>query len=259
MRRGVVVRSAVLVAVGAMAVATSRAEAQRASEAGTRPVAYLGLGVIGADPVGELGAYFDAGAGGQFMGAFPLEATGRVRLRGDFGFVIYGYERQRLCMSAPVGCRIELDLNTTNSIVFGGLGPEVSLADGPVEPYLNATFGFTWFGTTSSLQGESDAEDFASTTNFSDAVFAWRAGGGLRVRVRGGRAPLSLDFGVERHQNGVADFLAKGDIVDHPDGTITVLPNRAEANLMTFRMGMSIGLPHGSDPDEGGRRGGGGP
>ncbi|MDP2955742.1 MAG: hypothetical protein Q8N53_04920 [Longimicrobiales bacterium] len=258
MRRSVLVRSAVLVAVSAMAVAASRVEAQRSSEPGTRPVAYLGLGVIGADPVGELGAYFDAGAGMQFIGAFPLEPTGRVRLRGDFGIVIYGNERQQFCMSAPVGCRIELDLNTTNSILFGGLGPEVSLAQGPVEPYLNATFGFTWFGTTSSLQGESGAEDFASTTNFSDAVFAWRAGGGLRVQVGGGRTPVSLDFGVERHENGVADFLTKGDIVDHPDGSITLVPNRAEANLVTFRMGVSVGLPHGSDRDEGGRTGRGG-
>jgi hypothetical protein len=238
-----------------MAVAASRVEAQRRSDAGDRPVVYLGLGVIGADPVGELGTYFDAGAGGQFMGAFPLEPTGRVRLRGDFGFVIYGNERRRLCMSAPVGCRIELDLNTTNSIFFGGLGPEVSLAQGPVEPYLNATFGFTYFATTSSLQGEQDAEDFASTTNYSDAVFAWRAGGGLRVQVSGGRAPVSLDFGVERHENGVADFLTKGDIVDHPDGSITLVPNRAEANLVTFRMGVSVGIAHRRDRDEEGRRG----
>ncbi len=52
------------------------------------------------------------------------------------------------------------------------------------------------------------------------------------MRVSTGRTPVWLDFGVERHENGVAEFLTKGDIIDHPDGSITVLPNRSEANLV---------------------------
>lgn len=255
MRRTVGVRAAAVVVMGAMAVAATAVEAQRRGDEYAGPAWNLGLGVIGADPVGELGTYFDAGGGGQFMGAVALEPTGRLWLRGDFGFVIYGWERQRHCLSVPIGCRIEVDLNTTNSILFGGLGPELVLARGPVEPYLNAAFGFSYFATMSSLQGESDSEDVASTTNFSDAVFAWRAGGGLRVRVAGRSKPVFLDFGVERHENGLADFLTEGDIQDHPDGSITLYPNRAEANLVTFRVGMSIGIAHRGGRDEGGRRG----
>jgi hypothetical protein len=109
---------------------------------------------------------------------------------------------------------------------------------------VNASFGFSYFATTTSLKGQNNVEDFASTTNYSDGTFAWRGGAGLRVRVSNGRTPVSLDLGVERHQNGVAEFLTKGDIVDHPDGSITILPNRSEANLMTVRMGVTIGIPH---------------
>jgi hypothetical protein len=120
----------------------------------------------------------------------------------------------------------------------------VVLANGPIEPYLYASFGFTYFVTSTSLRGTNDLESFASSTNFSDGMLAWRGGGGLRMRLSSGRTPVSLDVGLERHQNGVAEFLTKGDIIDHPDGSITVLPNRSEANLVTFRMGVSVGIPH---------------
>lgn len=240
MGRGGMKGIAVTVALAGLALAGG-AEAQMRERG---PAGYAGIAFIGADPVGELGSYINEGFGGQLWGALPIEPTGRLRLRGDFGFLVYGHERQRLCFGAPVGCRIELDLNTTNSILFGGLGPELVLGTGAVEPYVNASFGFSYFFTTSSLSGESEWEDHFNTTNFDDAVFAWRAGGGVRVRVWDGRAPVSVDLGVERHQNGIADFLTKGDIIDHPDGSITLLPNRSEANMVTFRLGVSVGIPH---------------
>lgn len=231
MRRGAVGRALVLLGAAALAAPAGRAAAQ----------GRLDFSFIGVDPVGEMGRYVDAGGGFQFGGAIPLERNSPVRLRGDFGFMIYGYESRRVCLSAPVGCRIELDLNTTNGIFFGGVGPEVVLARGSVEPYLHAQIGFSYFATTSSLQSSWDWEDFANTTNYDDFMWAWRAGGGMRVRVSGGRRPVYVDLGVERHQNGLADFLTEGDIVDHPDGSITLYPTRSEANLMAFRLGVSIG------------------
>jgi hypothetical protein len=229
-------------ALVALAVLAGGADAQRRGE---RPAGWFGVGLVGAGPLGELGDYIEAGGGGQFYGMVPLDPEGRVRLRGDFGFLIYGHERQRLCFSYPVGCRIGMDLTTTNSVLYGGVGPEVALASGAVEPYLNASLGFSYFATTSALSGDRDYEEFASTTNFSDANFAWRAGGGLRIRLSQGRKPVALDLGVERHENGVADFLTEGDIVDHPDGSITLYPNRSEANMVTFRLGVTVGIPHG--------------
>jgi hypothetical protein len=222
----------------ALGVALLAATAGRAGAQGR-----LDVSLIGADPVGELGYYVDAGGGLQFTGAIPLDGRrGHVRLRTDFGFIVYGYESRRVCLAAPVGCRIELDLNTTNGVFFGGVGPEVVLARGPLEPYLNASMGFSYFATTSSLESTSDWEEFATTTNFDDFVWAWRAGGGMRVRLTGGHRPVWLDLGVERHWNGLVDFLTEGDIEDHPDGSITLYPNRAEADMTVFRVGVSVAV-----------------
>lgn len=207
---------------------------------------HFGFGFVAADPVGELGAFFDQGFGFQVDAAVGSAVERHLRLRGNLGFVIYGHERQSFCYATPIGCRIGVDLTTTNSILFAGLGPELVLPVGPIEPYVNATIGVSYFATTSSLHGDDGYHhEHAETTNYSDAVLAYTFGGGLRMALRRGRKPIYLDLAVERHQNGLAWFLTEGDIVDHPDGSITVFPNRSEANLMTFHVGLSFGIPAG--------------
>ena len=176
-----------------------------------------------------------------------MSSDGRLRLRADIGVLVYGYERLRYCYSVPIGCRIEADLTTTNNIVYAGIGPEVALRLGALEPYLYGTTGLSYFTTVSSLGDEWGRADWAETTNYSDLVMAWKLGGGMRMRVNRGSRPVSLDFGVERHRNGVADFLTEGDIVDNPDGSITLYPNRSEADLTTFRFGISFGIGGGRD------------
>lgn len=238
MKRG---RRMGMAAVLALAVTASAVQAQRyGDEAGRFDLTFL----VG-DPQGDMGYLVDAGFGLQLGGAIPVTGSdGHLLIRGDFGFMIYGHERQEFCYGVPVGCRIGMDLTTDNSILFGGIGPELVLLKGPIQPYVNASMGFSAFLTTSSL-GDDYGDDWANTTNYSDGVFAWRAGGGMRFRVADGRRPVYLDFAVERHQNGVAEYLTEGDIQDHADGSITLYPNRTEANLVAFRMGISIGIPRG--------------
>ncbi len=226
-------------AMTAMALCAQVGEAQRADE----PVGRVGIAFLVGEPQGDMGYLVDEGFGLQLDAGFPVAADGHLRVRGDFGFMIYGHERQEFCYATPIGCRIGVDLMTDNAILFAGIGPEIVLATGAVEPYVNASFGFSYFVTTSSLGDDSGYDDYATTTNFSDGLFAWRAGGGVRVRVSGGHKPVYLDFAVERHENGIAEYLTEGDIVDHADGSITLYPNRTEANLVTFRMGVAFGIP----------------
>ena len=62
------------------------------------------------------------------------------------------------------------------------------------------------------------------------------------MRVGGGHNPVYLDFGVERHDNGIANYLTEGDIVDHSDGSVTIYPNRSEADLLSFRFGVAVSV-----------------
>lgn len=223
---------------GLLAMAASEVDGQRIPA----PRGFAGVSFIAADAVGEMGTVVDRGYGLEIAGGAAMDRGGHLRLRGDAGFLVYGVERIRYC---EFGCRVSSDLTTVNSIFFAGVGPEVVLAHGAIEPYLHGTAGFSWFVTSSSLDDNDGYGPYLQTTNYSDVVFGWKYGGGLRFRLGGGHRPVYLDLGVDRHDNGLADYLTRGDIVDNPDGSVTIYPNRSDADLMTFRFGVSVGFPGG--------------
>jgi hypothetical protein len=103
--------------------------------------------------------------------------------------------------------------------------------------------GFGYFNTTSSLEEQWSMEDYFTTQNLGDGNFAWGFGGGVEVTLSRGRVPVSLNFGARYHRNGLMEYLREGDIVDHPDGSITLRPIVSEANLVAYRIGVSLGIP----------------
>lgn len=209
---------------------------------------HVGLSFLLGEPVGQFDEHIGLAVGGELSGRVPLDPQGFVSLRADVGIMIYGHESRRVCFEG-VGCRVEARLQTDNNIFFGGLGPELALPLGWVRPYVNAMAGFGYFQTSSSLNGTWDDESHFNTENLGDGTFAWGVGGGLRVNVHSGRVPVSLDLGARYLQNGVMEYLTEGDIVDNPDGSITLYPKVSEANLVTYRFGVSIGIPRGQVQD----------
>ena len=190
-----------------------------------------------------LGAFDDfIGEGYGVTGGFVwnLDRARVFGIRAEGGFVQYGNERIGACL---VSCRVPIDINTSNDIVFGGIGPQITVPSGPVRPYLNATAGVSYFFTHSSVSGEDDYEDVFDTTNYDDVVFALTGGGGFLIPLSMGRTPILLDLGATFHRNGEATYLRKGSIRDFPDGSIRITPIRSEANFVTYRFGLSIGVP----------------
>jgi hypothetical protein len=231
--------------VGLLAAA-AEAPAQTYDRPASAARAYVGLALIGADPVGDFGEMVDNGFGLEVDARFPVAGDGTFSIRLDGGFIVYGHESQAVCFPPPIGCRVGAELNTSNNIAFLGIAPELA-GRGSVSPYIHAGFGLSYFATQSSLDGLDDTESHFRTRNYSDLVTATRLGGGVRFRVGGtSRGPVLLDVGATYHRNGVAEYLREGDIVDHPDGSIEIFPNRTEANLVLFRVGVSFGLGGGS-------------
>ena len=204
------------------------------------PVVYIDFAGLASNAVGEFGDLVGAGGGVNLSAkVFLLEDSRKFGLRADLGWVIYGLESVPTCISDP--CRVQTDIKTSNNIFYFGLGPEVILIRGRFEPYVYGTLGTSVFNTGSTLQGEyfNGADTHFNTTHLNDWTFAWRAGGGIRYGIW---EDVSVDFGVEHHGNGVADYLTKGDVIDGPDGKVSINPRRSEANLLTFRLGVSLGL-----------------
>jgi opacity protein-like surface antigen len=204
------------------------------------PVVYIDFAGLASNAVGEFGDLVGAGGGVNLSAkVFLLEDSRNFGLRADLGWVVYGLESVPTCISDP--CRVQTDIKTSNNIFYFGLGPEVILIRGRFEPYVYGTLGTSVFNTGSTLQGEyfNGADTHFNTTHLNDWTFAWRAGGGIRYGIW---EDVSVDFGVEHHGNGVVDYLTKGDVIDGPDGKVSINPRRSEANLLTFRLGVSLGL-----------------
>lgn len=206
------------------------------------PVRVLGsVHLVGALPVGEFADYIDGGGGLAIDVAVPVQAGSLFSLRGELGWLLYGAETMKVCFQST-GCRVTLDLTTTNNIFFLNAGPQLTAPAGPLRPYLNAAAGFAYFATTSSVRGDDSGETFASDTNFDDFTLAWGAGGGLLIPLARGRTPVMIDLGAQYHGNGYVEYLTEGDIHEQPSGPPLLDPKRSEANFVTIRLGVTIGF-----------------
>lgn len=159
-------------------------------------------------------------------------------IRGDFSFLNYGNERQRVPLSSTVN-RVLVDMRTSNNIIVVSGGPELALMHGPLRPYVFGFVGYSYFYTESSAGDDDGGSAFARTTNFDDGGLATGGGGGLRIPFRARTTEVAVDAGARYTRNGVRSYLRSGDITDLPDGS---LPRTTEADFWQYYVGMSFSL-----------------
>jgi len=223
--------------VAFMAAAPSAAQGQYRPQ----PSFAFGLSGVLARPVGEFQRFVDWGGGFGTYGVINFDEGRHVGLRMDGSFVIYGHERYSTVLS-PTIRRVWVDVRTDNFIVGFGVGPQFTFGNGPIRPYVYGTAGLSYFATVSSVSGTADFDDGFSSTNFDHFTGALVGGGGLLFRLTRGRHPISIDMSVQSTYNGEAEYLRRGDIVENLDGSVTLFPIRSQANLVTFRTGVTIGM-----------------
>lgn len=243
MFRATRITSAIALVATAAIASTLSAQANPTPRANPLPRGYGDINLTVSQPLGAFNDFTGEGYGitGGFVWNLDRDRVFGIRVEG--GFIQYGNETKHACLSSTIGCRIRVDVSTDNDIAFGGIGPQITVPAGPVRPYLNATAGFSYFFTQSSVSGRDDYDDLFNTTNHDDAVFAMTGGGGFMIPLAMRRTPILLDIGVTYHRNGDASYLRRGSITDNPDGSIVITPIRSEANFITYRLGVTIGVP----------------
>jgi hypothetical protein len=196
-------------------------------------------------PSGAFNRYVDEGFGIGAHGLYRVGQTGALAVRLDGGFLNYGRETTRVALSSTVGGRIMVDLTTTNNLAWLGVGPQLMAPHGAIRPYANAIAGLSYFATTSAVQGTGgDDEPFARTTNYDDTQFSWGGGAGVLVPVsNGARTRVFLDLGARYHDNGRnVRYLREGGIRDQPNGGILLDVIQSRADLITYHLGVSVGV-----------------
>ena len=192
-------------------------------------------------PEGQFGQFVHDGFGVSGYAGWALDRNAQIILGVEGGFVNYGRESNTLPLS-PTLPGLYVDLTTTNNIATIGIPLRVELTRGVLRPYLVGSVGLAYFWTETSASGTSSAGDFASTTNYHDGTRNWTAGGGLALRVKNGKNPLSIDIGLRHVANGEVNYLTPGSIVDVGGGVTEIHPTRSEANFTLYQVGVSFGL-----------------
>lgn len=173
-----------------------------------------------------------------------FDEKGILALRLDAGFLIYGQTTNRQPLGGGALGLINVDVTTSNNIVYGGVGLQLMAPTGAFRPYASGSIGFSYFFTQSSIEGSSNNNTpFAETENFGDGGFTTMVGGGLYIPMRRGDKPISLDLGLQLHSNSDIQYLTKDGItVSSTTAPPVINPVRSAANFMTFRLGMSVGV-----------------
>lgn len=193
-----------------------------------------------AAPLGEFNDHVGLGGGIGLGGLLYLNDERYAALRAEGSFVIYGTETIRRPLSPTVPF-VDVDVQTTNSILSAGVGPQVFLSNGSIRPYLYGTVGLSYFVTRTTVEGDRDQEPIASTTNFDDLNLLLSGGGGLSVRLYEGDVSAHLDLSAVYNHHGLAEYLTEGGLRELRGGGWAADPVASNANLITYRIGISIG------------------
>lgn len=195
------------------------------------------LAFLSTQPLGELRT--GPGFGVGITAAWALDPARRLRVRGELRAATYGRETRTACLSATVGCLIEVDIHTDYTSFFVGAGPELAVPVLGTTLVLDATAGYGSFSVRSSVRGISDpdSEDLLTTTNFDDGFFAWSAGGEVRVPFA---SQFSISLGGQYQHNGRASYVREGGITTNPDGSLNVEAMTTDANQFVLTLGVAF-------------------
>jgi hypothetical protein len=209
------------------------------------PSTWVGGSLTYADPRGDFANYVNGAFGitGNLIHSFGDD--GVVSLRADLGYLIYGHTTRRQALGGGALGLINVDVTTSNNILNGGIGLQLMTPDAAIRPYVNGTIGFSYFFTQSTIEGsESFDSPFAESENYSDGGFTTAFGGGVYIPLSRGAKRVSLDLGVQYHKNSDIKYLTKESIyIQDTQSTPVITPVRSAADFLTFRLGLSFGLP----------------
>ena len=188
----------------------------------------FGINLAVGAPQGDFARNVDVAGGLDAFGTVNLGAGNPLGLRFEGAYLVYGSDHQ-------------FDLNTTYAIATLGVGPQITVGQGPMRLYGFGTVGFSYISAYSSFPDGCGCYSYGSQTDFSDWTSSLQAGGGMLLTL-GRRMPVSLDIGARYLSSGFANYVAPGDVQPQPNGDVVVYTSRARPNLTIVHFGVSIGI-----------------
>lgn len=233
------IRSSVLLAALVAVTLATPAIAQYAvrGRTFTPPRFTIGGGLDYAQPVSQFSQNVGRGFGGGGFARMNLDRGGLLSIRADFGLLSYGRTTGYLPLNY-----FTLRQQTSNNILVGTIGPQLTIPLGGPSLYANGGVGFGYFYTKTSLNDTYNGVTYANRTNYSDNSLVYAAGGGLTIPLSVGRQSVALDLGARYHAIGTTRYLTKDDIQDDPANPygILITPHQSDARFLTYRVGIAL-------------------
>ncbi|MBN2416738.1 hypothetical protein JXO52_12900 [bacterium] len=180
-----------------------------------------GLDFMVGFPHGEFADNLDVngyGLDGKFLYNVPETP---VSIGAGFSFLIYGRESREVPWSTTIPW-VNVDVVTTNSIMYGYLMMRLQPQRGAFRPYVDAYGGFSLFTTDTEVQDQGDYEEIASSNNMRDFTSSYGVGGGIQFRVAGPRPfdergdggfeSVYVEIGARYLKGGEAEYLKKNGV-----------------------------------------------
>lgn len=193
-------------------------------------------------PQGQFGSFIDEGFGAAFTALLGFQDSPAFRVRFEAGYVNYGSET----LGVPVFSvtdRILTDIVTRNNVGYVGLGPEIRLPYGPVQPYVNGFAGLGYFFTVSSVERGwelYESPDYGTTVNFDDVRAAYGFGGGLAIPINRSAKPGVLRLEAQYRRHGRTEYLVPGSIVEDGFGGSSFSPIASDVDFVLFQLGLTF-------------------
>jgi hypothetical protein len=206
----------------------------------------VGGAVLYADPLGEFGRNVRRGFGLDGFGTIGLDPTGLTSLRVELGYVQHARKSEPLLVSTPFGY-YDLESETTSGVFTAGIGPQFSVRQGSVRPYLGGTVGFARFATNTKLNVPASSSETGQSYTLdevnvsSDWVLSLAAVGGIGFEVPALGRGVLIDAGARWHRNGQAKYVtSEGVQYDTNSSTPTITPTESEADFIVYRLGIIV-------------------
>jgi hypothetical protein len=221
---------------------STQAAPKTTAHASGHGVDYMGGGYfVGSFPVGDWGKI--AGFGLGLDGSSITRPHGKsFGLRSSLG-LLYNFSRTvdvpASNLSSP---NDKLTIETKNWSVFFGLGPEFSMPNKDVSPFIFGTVGFDTYWTKSELAGTAFGAPYSANHGDNRIAFAWSGGLGIRKKIGPAyHTELSAEY-----RSGIRhDFLLPED-VNTTGGTVNAKRDSHTSDQIIVRLGTVFGaLPGG--------------
>ncbi len=194
--------------------------------------------VVGLFPQGDWAEVAGFGLGADGTTYVRRDPTRLLNLRSSLGWG-YNFERVAGVPAANLAGGDVLELETSNTSLFFGIGPELGKASGEMRGFVFGMVGLNVYWTNSHLKGTAGGQGYDANVGHTSTVFAWSAGAGIRRQmsgVPGGKIELSAEF---RSGIGV-EYVIPGEVTS-AGGNVSWDRKTHDSNQILVRLGTVFG------------------